>query len=181
IKPEAGRAVAYVDWEQQEVGIAAALSGDPAMMEAYRSGDPYLAFAKQAGALPTDAPKASPKKERGQFKATVRAVQDGMGAASLAQRLGQSVARSRELLELHRRTYPRYWQWSEAAVNKAMLHGGLHTVFGWQVQAGPNANPRSLANFPMQANGAAVLRLAWCEATGGCSEVCAPVPHARPG
>jgi hypothetical protein len=141
IKPEAGRAVAYVDWEQQEFGIAAALSGDPAMMEAYRSGDPYLAFAKQAGAVPPDATKASHKKERDQFKTTVLAVQYGMGEASLAQRLGQSVARSRELLELHRRTYPRYWQWSEAAVNRAMLHGGLHTVFGWQVQAGRTPTP----------------------------------------
>jgi DNA polymerase I len=28
----------------------AALSGDPAMQAAYQSGDPYLAFAKQAGA-----------------------------------------------------------------------------------------------------------------------------------
>ena len=41
IQPEPGRAVAYVDWSQQEFGIAAALSGDTAMMEAYTSGDPY--------------------------------------------------------------------------------------------------------------------------------------------
>ena len=33
----------------------AALSGDQLMMDAYRSGDPYLAFAKQAGAAPADA------------------------------------------------------------------------------------------------------------------------------
>jgi hypothetical protein len=178
IKPEVGQAVAYIDWEQQEFGIAAALSGDPAMMEAYRSGDPYLAFAKQAEAVPPEATKASHKKERDQFKATVLAVQYGMGEASLAQRLGQSVARSRELLELHRRTYPRYWQWSEAAVNRAMLHGGLHTVFGWAVHVGPDANPRSLANFPMQANGAEMLRLACCEATEGGLEVCAPVHDA---
>ena len=57
IKPPPGHAVAYVDWSQQEFGIAAALSGDEAMMEAYRSGDPYLAFAKQASAIPPDATK----------------------------------------------------------------------------------------------------------------------------
>ena len=50
IQPPTGSGVAYIDWAQQEFGIAAALSGDPLMMEAYRSGDPYLAFAKQAGA-----------------------------------------------------------------------------------------------------------------------------------
>src|SRR4051812_27815375 len=48
IKPAEGTALAYVDYEQQEFGIAAALSCDAAMQEAYRSGDPYLAFAKQA-------------------------------------------------------------------------------------------------------------------------------------
>src|SRR5207247_879255 len=57
IQPAQGHALAYVDWEQQEFGIAAALSGDSAMQEAYRSGDPYLEFAKQAGAVPPDATK----------------------------------------------------------------------------------------------------------------------------
>jgi hypothetical protein len=40
IMPKPGRAVFYVDYSQQEFGIAAALSGDVAMAEAYRSGDP---------------------------------------------------------------------------------------------------------------------------------------------
>lgn len=67
IRPKPGRAVAYVDWEQQEFGIAAALSGDRAMMEVYASGDPYLTFAKQAGAVPADATKETHPKQRGQF------------------------------------------------------------------------------------------------------------------
>ena len=46
-------AVAYVDREQQEFAIAASLSGDAAMQAAYLTGDPYLAFAKQAGAVPS--------------------------------------------------------------------------------------------------------------------------------
>src|SRR5262249_14199286 len=57
IKPPAGHGIAYVDWSQQEFGIAAALSGDTAMQAAYKSGDCYLAFAKQAGAVPGDASK----------------------------------------------------------------------------------------------------------------------------
>ena len=58
IKPPPGYGLAYVDWSQQEFGIAAALSGDPAMLDAYNSGDPYLAFAKQAGAVPAHATSA---------------------------------------------------------------------------------------------------------------------------
>ncbi len=57
IKPTAGNSIAYLDWSQQEFGIAAAFSHDANMLEAYRSGDPYLAFAKQAGAVPDHATK----------------------------------------------------------------------------------------------------------------------------
>ena len=59
IQPPDGYGVAYIDWCQQEHGIAAVLSGDAAMQAAYMSGDPYLAFAKQAGAVPADATKRS--------------------------------------------------------------------------------------------------------------------------
>jgi DNA polymerase-1 len=178
IKPPPGYGVAYVDWSQQEFGIAAALSGDPMMMEAYRSGDPYLAFAKQAGAVPQDATKASHNAEREQYKACVLAVQYGMGEAGLASRIGQPPIRARELLRLHRETYCVFWRWSDAAVDHAMLRGSLHTVFGWRVQVPANANPRSLRNFPMQANGAEMLRLACCLGTEWGIEVCAPVHDA---
>ena len=178
IRPEPGTGIAYVDWSQQEFGIAAALSGDDRMMQAYRSGDPYLSFAKQAGAVPADATKHTHGAAREQFKACVLAVQYGMGAESLAQRIGQPVAHARELLRMHRRTYAKFWRWSDAAVDHAMLHGRLHTVFGWTVQAGPDANARSLANFPMQANGAEMLRLACINLTEAGVRVCAPVHDA---
>jgi DNA polymerase-1 len=178
IQPPPGCGIAYIDWAQQEFGIAAALSGDPLMMEAYRSGDPYLAFAKQAGAAPPNATKATHKAIRDQFKSTVLAVQYGMGAEALAQRLGQPPIRARELLRLHRETYRVFWTWSERAVDYAMLTGSLHTVFGWRVQVPLEANTRSLANFPMQANGAEMLRLACCLATEQGIEVCAPVHDA---
>jgi hypothetical protein len=178
IRPEPGRAVAYVDWAQEEFGIAAALSGDWAMMEAYTSGDPYLTFAKQARAVPADATKESYPREREQFKVCALAVQYGMGAQSLAQSLDQPEAMARELLRLHRQTYPTFWRWSDAAVNHAMLKSWLQTVFGWRVHVGPRANPRSLANFPMQANGAEMLRLACCLATERGIAVCAPVHDA---
>ena len=42
IRPKPGSAVAYLDYEQQEFGIGAALSGDKNMMHAYETGDPYL-------------------------------------------------------------------------------------------------------------------------------------------
>jgi DNA polymerase I-like protein with 3'-5' exonuclease and polymerase domains len=178
IQPPPGHGIAYIDWEQQEFGIAAALSGDAHMKDAYLSGDPYLAFAKQARAAPPDATKATHKLVRDQFKACVLAVQYGMGAEALALRIGQPPIRARELLRLHRETYRTFWAWSERVVNHAMLTNSLHTVFGWRVQVPQIANARSLGNFPMQANGAEMLRLACCLGTERDIEVCAPVHDA---
>jgi DNA polymerase-1 len=178
IRPPPGWGLAYLDWSQQEFGIAAALSGDPLMLEAYRSGDPYLAFAKQAGAVPPTATKQTHSTARDQFKACVLAVQYGMGEESLAMRIGQPVARARELLRLHRETYRIFWRWSDGALDFAMLHGRLWTVFGWTLHVDADPNPRSLRNFLMQANGAEMLRLACCLATERGIRVCAPVHDA---
>jgi hypothetical protein len=178
IKPPPGHAVAYIDFSQQEFGIAAALSGDTNMIEAYRSGDPYMTFARQAGAVPDDATKASHGGERELFKACVLGVQYGMEADALALRIGQPPIVARDLLRAHRETYRTFWRWSEAAVDQAMIAGKLHAVFGWHVHVGEQSNPRSLRNFPMQANGAEMLRLACCLATERGVEVCAPVHDA---
>ena len=109
IRPEPGYGVAYVDYEQQEFGIAAALSGDVAMQQAYASADPYLSFAKQAGAVPPEATKVTHSAEREQFKACALAVQYGMGAESLAYRIGQTSAHARLLLRAHKQSYARFW------------------------------------------------------------------------
>jgi hypothetical protein len=178
IKPPPGGAVGYIDWSQQEIGIAAALSGDSALQDAYLSGDCYLAFAKQANAVPRDATKATHGVERELFKQCMLAVQYGMEAPSLALRIAQPPIVARDLLRAHRETYRRFWEWSDAAVSQAMLFGVNHTVFGWPVHVGERSNPRSLRNFPMQANGAEMLRIACCLATERGIEVCAPVHDA---
>ncbi|HXB81201.1 MAG TPA: DNA polymerase [Bradyrhizobium sp.] len=178
IKPPPDCAVAYIDWSQQEFGIAGALSGDTAMQEAYRSGDPYLTFAKQARAVPDNATKASHPGPRELFKQCVLATQYGMEAESLAARIGQPPIVARDLLRMHRETYSRFWAWSDAALDHAMLRGSLYTVFGWHVHVGQISNPRSLRNFPMQANGAEMLRLACCLAVERGVEICAPVHDA---
>jgi DNA polymerase I len=184
IKPEPDMAVAYIDYGQQEFGIAAALSGDDAMAAAYRSGDPYLAFGKQAGAIPPEGTKATHAGQRALFKACVLAVQYGMGAEALAYRIGQPVDMAKQLLRLHRETYPRFWRWSDAAVDRALLLGRLETVFGWPIHVGPSADPvkganaRSLANFPCQAHGAEMLRLACCMLVEAGVGLCAPIHDA---
>jgi hypothetical protein len=71
-----------------------------------------------------------------------------------------------------------FWRWSDAAERHAMLLGLLHTVFGWTVRVGSDANPRSLRNFPCQGNGAEMLRLACSLATERGLKIVAPVHDA---
>ena len=178
IQPPPGHAVAYLDWCQQEFGIAAVLSQDAAMQDAYLSGDPYLTFAKQAGAVPPDATKRSHTAERELFKTCALGVQYGMEERTMAQRIGQPPIVARDLLRAHRETYRAFWKWSDAAVDAAVLNGSICTVFGWPIRIGDNPNPRALRNFPCQANGAEMLRLACCFAVERGIEVCAPVHDA---
>jgi DNA polymerase family A len=178
IKPPPGHAIAYVDWVNQEFGIAAKLSGDEMMIAAYLTGDPYIAFGKQCGKLPHDATKASHPDTRQLLKQCVLGIQYGMEAKTLAFRIDQPEIVARELLHAYRDTYRKFWKWSDAAVDHAMLFGTLHTVFGWRVHVGEQFNPRSLQNFPMQANGAEMLRLACCLATERGIEICAPIHDA---
>src|SRR5262249_25895309 len=89
-----------------------------------------------------------------------------------------STAQGRALIELHKRTYPAYWKWSEAAEMTAMLRGYLTATFGWTVHVDSKSNPRSLRNFALQANGAEMLRLSCIFATEAGIQVCAPVHDA---
>ena len=178
IRPKPGTALAYIDWSQQEFGIAAALSGDPRMLEAYRSGDPYLAFAKQAKALPPDATKESAGPVRDRYKACVLGVQYGMGEQTLAERIGKPRAYARQLLDCHRRTYRVFWEWSTRMVDGALMRRSIRSVFGWNLHVGADTKIRTLRNFPMQANGAEMLRLACIAATEKRIRVLAPIHDA---
>lgn len=178
IRPARETALAYIDYEQQEFGIAAVLSNDPAMLAAYESGDPYLGFAQQAGAVPVDGTRASHGDVRELFKTCALGVQYGMGIDTLAFRINRPRGEAHHLLALHRRTYPKFWRWSDAAVDFAMFRNHIDSVFGWRLRIGPDANPRSIRNFPMQANGAEMLRIACCLATERGIRVCWPIHDA---
>jgi DNA polymerase-1 len=178
IRPPEGWVLAYIDYEQQEFAIAAKLSGDVNMQAAYSTGDPYLSFAKQANAIPTDATKTSHGQTRELFKVCALAVLYGMEAHGLALKIDQPAIVARDLLRAHHEVFRGFWTWSDAVVDHAKLTGSLHTVFGWTLHGCCGANPRMLRNFEMQANGAEMLRLACCLATERGVEVCGPVHDA---
>ena len=178
IRPPEGRSLAYIDWKSQEVYIAAALSGDRALLDAVLSGDPYLAFAKMAGLAPPEATKQSHKAIRDMCKTCVLGTNYGMQAQSLAMRTGLSVIEAQDLLRRLAQTFPAFTAWAEHVVNVGQLVGYLTTVFGWTMRTENELRATTLRNFPMQANGAEMMRLACCLATERGVQVCAPVHDA---
>jgi DNA polymerase-1 len=173
-----------VDWSAAEFGIAAKLSEDPVMLSDYLTGDPHMEFAKAAGAVPSDATKASHGAERERFKSCNFGILYGMGQLALARRVGDDCsdpeAFAGRFMADHKRRYRLYWEWSELVQDHAMLCGGLQTMFGWHVHSGKGSdvNPRSMRNFPIQAGCAEIMRVAACLATERGLPVCAPVHDA---
>jgi hypothetical protein len=161
IKPEPGRAVAYIDYSAMEFLIAAALSQDQIMLELYASGDPHLGFAKRVGAVPADATKQSHGPVRELYKNMVLAVQYGMSSETLAARVGVSSFEAHELLDQHKTLFAHYWRWSDDWVVTALNTGMMCTVFDWTCATGiTEFNERSIRNWPIQSSGAEVFRVA---------------------
>ena len=84
----------------------------------------------------------------------------GMGVPSLAKGLDRHPLIASTIIERHKRTYPRFWQWRAEEVQHAMIDRQIETVFGWPLHLSHSPNKRTLYNFPMQGNGAECLRLA---------------------
>jgi DNA polymerase I len=160
----------YLDWRTQEVGIAAIRSGDQALMDAYRGGDVYHALALTCGFTDDPDPvrwKNDNPDMRQRMKALQFGINYGIGVPSLARGLDRHPLIASGIIERHRRTYPPFWQWREDMMMTAMLKRRIESVFGWPLRITTSPNKRTLYNFPMQADGAEMLRLAaWqlCEA-----------------
>ena len=161
----------YLDWRSQEIGIAAARSGDERLMADYRSeGGVYYGLAKLCGltfGLDPEAWKRDKPEVRQRMKPLQLGINYGMGVRSLAKGLDRHPLIAMEVIERHKRTYPRFWEWREDCAKQAMVDRKMETVFGWPLHLSHSPNKRTLYNFPMQGNGAEMLRLAagrLCEA-----------------
>jgi hypothetical protein len=134
IKPKDDMALAYCDWSSQEIAIAAALSGDELLWDAYGSGDPYIAFAIQAGLAPPGATKETHKDIRNRCKSVVLGTNYGMSAYGVAQAAKIHELEAKALLQKHRETYRTFWAWAESNKDRGLLGLRLETCFGWPIQ-----------------------------------------------
>lgn len=166
IKPEPGMAVAYVDYSSMEFLLAASLSDghcgpNNPMLDMYRSGDPYLAFAKSVGAVPQSATKKSHSDTRDRYKVMLLSTQYGLSTRTLAARLKIPEFEADEMLNQHHQQFSQYWAWSDDYIQHAMQTGIVQTAMGWDYHVGlvGVTNERSLRNWPIQSAGADILRI----------------------
>jgi DNA polymerase family A len=190
IKPEPGYSIASFDYRNQEIAIAAVLSEDRTMLEAYQTGDPHMAMAIQAGAAPANATKKTHRQVRSRFKAVNFCILYGGGPSRLARQIGIPLCDAQELHQTHRRIYPDYWRWIDRVGAHATLHNELQTRYGWKIRPVPMQrhncpgvytdppNIRALCNFPMQSGGGEILREATNRLVADGVEVCALIHDA---
>jgi DNA polymerase-1 len=180
IKSTKGKVLAYIDYAQQEFFIASVLSKDPNMIEAYRSGDPYLAFVKLAGAVPADATKETHGNVRQLFKSCVLGVQYGLGAESLGLKIGKPTLYAKELLSHHKRVFKNYWRWVDMTWTQACLMKRIETCYKWKMIVSGSSNKEMLTvrNFQIQATGAEIIRVACILLSENKIKIVAPVHDA---
>jgi DNA polymerase I-like protein with 3'-5' exonuclease and polymerase domains len=169
MKPPPGMALAQIDYASEEVGIAAALSRDPALIEDYYSGDVYRRFAVASlGILnPTE-------QQRQIYKATVLGRIYGLGPGTLARNLGISKPQAVRILDQIRARYSVLSAWLERVTTKAAHGVPITCTLGWSLAAtGRPGEERTFLNFPMQANGSELLRLVIVRASHLCLIGCA--------
>lgn len=195
IKPDNGRALLYCDFSQEEFAIAGFLSGDQNMINAYASGDAYTKYAIMVGALPAGATKKSHPSVREQYKNFLLALQYGSGALRVARTLGIIPFLAQHMLQQHQNTFRRYWEWVEETMLDASMNQIMRTSLGWEYRVVRPARvstdkkgtvlPRgyisrrlTIQNWPMQAAGADILRVAIYMADQAGIAVVAPVHDA---
>jgi DNA polymerase family A len=154
----------YLDWRTQEVGVAAAYSGDVNLIDAYRTGDIYHSLALMCG-LTDDCDikrwKDEHKDQRQRMKALQLGISYGMGVRSLARGLDRHPLIASEVIIRHKQKFPRFWSWRAEQAERAMITRIMESQYdGWQMHLSSSPNPRTLYNFPMQSGGASMLRLA---------------------
>jgi DNA polymerase-1 len=178
ITPPPGLALIHRDYAQQEVRIAAVVSGDAALLQACESGDVYLGIAQQLGFAPVDATPSTHKDVRQMFKTVVLGIQYGLGARSLAVRVGISLSEAYEILARLRARFRAFESYAARVVDRAGLDLEIGTPFGWYMQCPSGINMRTVRNFPIQAGAAEIMRVVSILAERRGIKIVAPVHDA---
>lgn len=157
------KAIGGVDFSQQEFFLSALTSGDQNMIQAYLSGDVYLAFAKLCGMVPTDGTREKFEFERDVCKSTVLGISYLMSKYGLAIKLTQDTKKvwtTDEAQEMIDNFYEAFSGLAEAQKDLIEDYADRKHIKlegGWYMW-GDNDNFRSVTNMRIQGLGAEIMR-----------------------
>ncbi len=123
-----GHVLLSADYSQIELRIVAAISGDPAMCEAFRLGKDIHAAtaAKVYGIAEADVTK----EQRYKAKSVNFGIIYGQGAFGLADNLGISRTEAKEIIDNYKKEFAAITQYMNSSINFAREHGYVQTLMG---------------------------------------------------
>ena len=84
-----------------------------------------------------------------------------MSPYGVAQAAKIHLLEAKSLLQKHRETYKKFWAWDDNNKETGLLGLKLRTDFGWSIQVEEGTvKANTFLNWPMQANGAEMMRIA---------------------
>ncbi len=165
--PRAGRVLASCDYSQIELRIMAHLSGDAALLEAFKQGqDVHRATAAEVFNVAVDAVSSE---QRRYAKVINFGLIYGMSAYGLAKNLGISPADAKLWIERYFARYPGVARYMDHTRAQAKAQGYVETIFGRRLYLpeinSPNGPRRAGAertaiNAPMQGTAADLIKMA---------------------
>lgn len=160
-----GYAVGAIDYSSQEFLLGGAISGDKKMVDAYASGDVYLAYGKTIGVIPPNGTKKTHEKERDAQKPVILGWQYWISEFGLARQLTNITGRpwtpdeAKPLLDQLDETYSTFAEFRTNAITYYQVGRYLKLLDGWYMW-GDNHSDRSVANCHVQGTGGCILRKA---------------------
>ncbi|MBR7130264.1 MAG: DNA polymerase I, partial [Tidjanibacter sp.] len=160
------------DYSQVELRLMAHMSGDKAMIEAFRSGeDIHRDTASRL--FHVAAPEVTPDQRR-KAKTANFGIIYGISAFGLRQRMGNemSMGEAKAIIDGYFASYPAVKEYIDRTIAEAKNNGFVQTIFGRKRYLpdinSANANVRSLAernaiNAPLQGSAADIIKIAMAE------------------
>ena len=160
------------DYSQVELRLMAHMSGDEAMIEAFRSGEDI--HRDTASRLFHVAPAEVTSDQRRKAKTANFGIIYGISAFGLRQRMGNdiSMGEAKEIIDGYFRSYPGIKEYIDRTIAEAKNNGYVQTIFGRRRYLpdinSANATVRSLAernaiNAPLQGSAADIIKIAMVE------------------
>ena len=163
----AGRLLVGADYSQIELRLMAHLSGDPALIEAFRGGeDVHAATARRVFGLPTGPVEPG---LRARAKVVNFGIMYGMGARSLSRQMGLSLADAEAFIRHYFEVYAGVRAYLDATLEEARRRGLVQTLLGRRrylpglqsAHGGVRSNAeRAAVNTPIQGSAADLIKLA---------------------